>query len=442
MSDRTQDLLVRGIAAAKGKSDLEAVRYLEWVIDAPDSDEEQIIEAWRYLARVNVKPQARRECLEQVLAHNPMDPEARRELAILNGELRPEEIVDPDHMPAPGAAQPVQARRYVCAKCGGKMAFTPDGGALACEYCNRRQSLLAALDTGAMVEEDNFAVALATAKGHTQPVSTQSIKCQGCGASFAFQPETLSKDCPYCGSAYVVERSETRELIPPQGIVPFAVTQDQAQQIVFDWYRAEGFKVLSSKALPGGVYLPAWTFDLGGEVRWGALVERSQNWSIERKNNFFDEAAQWESVSGAELVYENDMLVAASHTLSAALIEEISAFPLDHLVPYDTRYLSDWPAETYQISVSDASLVARERVMMRLRPHIEVCIARPFKDLHLGGTRLVIEAYRLILLPLWIARYRVEGKWYSVVVNGQTGKLRCEKPRKGVGGWLSSLLGD
>jgi hypothetical protein len=136
------------------------------------------------------------------------------------------------------------------------------------------------------------------------------------------------------------------------------------------------------------------------------------------------------------------MLVAASHTLSATLTAEINQFPLDRLAPYDPRYIADWPAETYQISVCDASLVARWCALAKARPQIEASITGSYKDLQLSTLRLVVESYKLILVPLWIARYHYENKWYTVVLNGQRGTVRGKKPAKGISKLLSSLSGD
>ena len=430
MSDSTHDLLVRGIAAAKGNSKEEARFYLEWVLRAPDADQEQLQQAWMQLAEITVDPKEKRNCLEQALAYNPMDPDARRALAILDGQLKPEDVIDPDQTSAPAApatAQPTEARRFVCTNCGGKMAFAADGNMLVCTYCGKRQSVLSAMDDGALVEEQNFTVALATAKGHSTPVATQSLKCQGCGAVFVLPPQTISAACPYCASAYVVEQKETRALIPPEGILPFTVTQEGAQRAVLDWYSSQGFKVLSVKALPSGVYLPVWTFDVGGEITWHCLVEQNET---------------WQPRDGSQLVYENDMLILASHTLSADLTAEIDTFPRDKIVAYDARYLAGWPAETYQISVSDASIAARSRVLAKTRPQVEASITESFKNLRLNTLKMVIESYKLILVPMWIARYRYEKVWYNVAVNGQTGTVRGENPRKGGRGLLSSLMGS
>jgi DNA-directed RNA polymerase subunit RPC12/RpoP len=429
MSESTRDLLVNGIAAAKAKSKDEARFYLEWILRS-DADNDQLAEAWRWLAEITDDPQEKRNCLEQALAYNLMEPEARRELAILNRQLKPSDIVDPDHLPtpaAPQALQPIEARRFVCQQCGGRMAFAPDGNALICAYCNRRQSLITAMDEGAMLGEQDFTVTLATAKGHTRPVAVRALKCQGCGASFVLAPETLSLTCPYCASVYVVEQAETRELILPEGIVPFATTQDQARRAVLGWFRSEGLSARGNSALPIGVYLPVWTFDVGGQILWSCLQEENDVW-VPR--------------AGSKVVYENDLLVSASHTLSATLAGEINNFLLDGLAPYDPRYLADWPAETYQIPVGDASLVARWRILAKERPLIVAGFFEPVRDLRLNATRLVFESFKLILVPLWIAHYRDGKRQYTVVVNGQTGTVRGEEPPKGVRKWLSGLLGE
>jgi hypothetical protein len=54
----------------------------------------------------------------------------------------------------------------------------------------------------------------------------------------------------------------------------------------------------------------------------------------------------------------------------------------------------------------------------------------------------MIESYKLILVPMWVTHYRMDGKQYGIVINGHTGNLRADKPRDGIGGWLANLLGD
>jgi len=425
-NDSVRDLLVRGIAAAKSNSKEEARFYLEWVTRSSDAQEDQLIEACRALAEISEDPKEKRNWLEQVLSNNPSDPEARRALALLNGELKPEEIVDPNRVPAPTSTQPLQMHRFVCPKCAGKMAFTPDGNTLKCEYCGTQQSLLNALDGGIMAQEQDFIVALATAKGHTTPTAVRSIKCHGCGASFVLSPEMISGKCPYCESAYAIEQAETRELIEPEAIVPFAITQDRALKTELDWFRKEGLRLRAEPAPPAGIYMPAWTFDVGGQL--------SYSYQVYENKRLIQKTGNW-------VVFENDLIVPASHNLSAVLSEEITHFILDGIKPYDIGYLANWLAETYEISVSDASLVARSRAFEKGKREITQGVFSSALNMQISSTGLAVDSFKLILVPLWVTYYAMEGKKRWIVINGWNGNLRAEEPHKGVSGWLSHLAG-
>jgi hypothetical protein len=50
---------------------------------------------------------------------------------------------------------------------------------------------------------------------------------------------------------------------------------------------------------------------------------------------------------------------------------------------------------------------------------------------------IVIEAYKLVLLPAWLACYTLQEKRYDVMVNGQTGHVTGARPSGGITGWLN-----
>lgn len=187
MSASARDLLVRGIAAAKAREIEEARFYLEWVLRT-DANRQQQIEAWWWLSEISEDPAEKRDCLENVLANEPGHAQARRSLAILDGRLDPDEVIDPNRLPDASTAaetpQPTRTRQFTCPRCGGQMSYSPDGQSLICAGCHHQMSLTEALEAGDTVEEQDFAVALATAKGHTRAMTIHSFQCQGCGASF------------------------------------------------------------------------------------------------------------------------------------------------------------------------------------------------------------------------------------------------------------------
>src|SRR5512135_1544190 len=117
MSDSARDLLIRGLAAAKGtrpQDKQEARFYLQWVLDTFDADFEERQKANLELALLEEDPAKRRGYLGAVLAIDPSNAEARRELAILDGKLRREDIVDAKVSEAPQSpSAQARPRRYV-----------------------------------------------------------------------------------------------------------------------------------------------------------------------------------------------------------------------------------------------------------------------------------------------------------------------------------------
>jgi len=458
MSDRARQLLTRGVAAAKANDREEAELYLEWVLRT-DSTHAQKIRAWEYLAQITDDPKKKRDYLEELIIHEPGNVAARRGLAMLNGDLKAEEVVDSTHRPADSKTPPpaqadmrlssygpeqvkgeaAQSKRYVCQQCSGTMAFTPDGQSLTCNYCDRQISLYQAVEEGAMVQERDFAVALATAKGHTHPVTMQSFSCQGCGAHFVLGPAVHSITCPYCSSAYVIEKRQTRSLIPPEGVIPFAFNQKKARQSLYQWLKKKKLLDDCQTSSPLGLYLPVWTFDIAGQVVARVRGYRPEAGGIKMPSQTIERP-----------VFYNDIPVSASHRLPAKLAEEIHNYQLDKVLPYNPGYLADWPAATYQISAATASLIARKRawkdVRSIVRAQIKDQIVGPFGssdvDMALSSAKMYVEAFKLIFLPIWLIRYRYQDKIYDTVVNGQNGHVRGETPSGKLKGWLRRIFKD
>lgn len=135
---------------------------------------------------------------------------------------------------------------------------------------------------------------------------------------------------------------------------------------------------------------------------------------------------------------EDDVLVPASNTLLQELAAAVGSFHLDRLVPYDPGYLADWPAETYDISVADASIKARAKARVLAAERF----GKRIEDFGPGVARLSVMSFKLIIVPLWIVRYYHEERQYTILVNGQTGVVQGEEPSRGILGWLSRLAGS
>jgi DNA-directed RNA polymerase subunit RPC12/RpoP len=440
MSDSARDLLVRGIAFAKEGAKQEARYFLEFALrEEPDWD--QKAEAWLWLSKISADPAEKRSLLEQVLSVDLANAEARKDLAILEGRLKPEEILDPWRADAPvarPAPRPEEVRRYVCPKCGGKLAFEPSGKALACAYCGTRLSEYEAIMRGALVTEQDFVATLPTIRGHTWELpSERALACQGCGAHFTLPPARVSGDCPFCGSAYVIAAKVPADLVAPGGVALFQFDVFRAMVHGRAWLEAQRFRPrdLGDRAAlsePRPVYLPYWTFDIYGEVRWQEEVLEQEG-----------DRHAWIQRQMSEPVLIDDLLVPASHSLPAALVDRLGGFDTKALAPYSPDFLADWPAEIYQIALAEASLVARQRAVAQAEDSARRQGVLDQVRNHSGfnSAGVVINNYKLVLLPVWLTEYRYKGARHPVVINGQTGEVEGLVPRSGWQRMLSGLLG-
>lgn len=429
-----RDLLRQGVAAVKAGDVDEALFYLGWVLRTESSAKEQA-QAWLWLSQVYEALADKRFCLEQVLTHEPTNAPARRGLAIVDGRLRQEEVINPDNLDQTASDTPetAQATQFLCPRCDARMNFAPDGQTLRCDYCgftqapNKKESVTEDGRFGQGMLEQDFVAGLATARGHLQPINMRVLQCQRCAVEFTLSPETLSLTCPYCDSVYVTEAAETQAIMPPTALVPFVLSLDEAEGALRSWFKQHKIAPTSMTAVTG-IYLPVWTFDLSGELGWPGYVHEGDDWV-------------W--VKGTRPLIEDDILVLATDKLTGKLANGIWDFDLTGVVPYDERYLADWPAERYQLPLADASLKARQHVLGHYRKKSYILTdGRSTRDFSLKSSNLFIESFKLILLPVWLAHYRANDAAFDVLVNGQNGRVHGERPQNAVGKLFSWLKGD
>jgi ribosomal protein S27E len=482
--ENAEDLLQRGLAAAQSGNprDYEEAEYfLEWVL-LTDSDLDQQVQAWYWLSRITDDPKRKHECLENALAVNPAHPESRRDLAILEGRLKPEEMranpLQPGASVVPGRqVTPGEIRRFKCPKCGASVVYNPALGVAQCQFCGSRineQGQLAQptgpASTG--VSDQDWVAAIYTEKGHRWVLPQQRVlKCQGCGATVTFSPSHVSAVCSYCGSPYVVQPADQgmADLRQPDGIIPFAFDAHGAIYYSQFWLQHEAAKMgipddlaaLAALGTPTAIYLPFWTFDMAGEVRWSGWVRPGADIGGVNVDDV-DTAAR---VGGAALgllvgdmnavarsvggmatkkydrsnmvhtngsvgVVSNDILVPATTSLPDEMLRKMM-YDTKRAVPYNEQMLAHWPAEIYSTSLADASLSARDVALQEADRQIELTagqLPNSNDSLQVDRSGLSVLSYKLLLVPIWAGSYSYKGQVYKLLVNGQNGQAEGDAP--------------
>jgi hypothetical protein len=443
--DYGKDLLRTGIIEAKAGHRESAQRYLDRAIYSTN-DHDALAEAWYWMSQVVDDAVEKRKALENCLAHDLQHARARKMLAILDGKLKADEIVDPDHLPpAPEGLRAADADRFMCPKCGGRMSFSADGQSLVCEYCTRTHALGFA---GKPADEKDFVTAMATARGHGKPLNEQVFHCEGCGSEFILPPKQISANCIYCDSPHVVNWENTKDLLAPDGILPHKFSQEQAIRLLVNW--VEGNKIQPERKVvpPRGLYLPLWTFDIGGEIDYTGEVYSSENdeGNVITLMGSSQQRHVTRRISDSYPVLVDDLPIPASRKLSAVFLRLIPTFELTAVKPYDPRFLADWPAEVYDIPMAEASLDARGQAYTKYKEELPYKLS-PTRIVHSSSAKMAIESFKLVLLPVWMTELPFGGREHLILINGQNGIVASDLPDKkekagGLMEWLGDLLDE
>ena len=440
MEDYGRELLRSGIIEAKAGSKEAARRYLDRAIYMSTTFD-VLAEAWYWMAEVTDDPVEKRKALDNCLSHDMRHTRARRLLSILDGKLKASEMIDPDHLPAaPDGLRQSDAQRFMCPKCGGRMSFSPDGSGLVCEYCTRNQTL-----SSGTADEKDFLVAMATARGHGKPLQEQVFHCNGCGAEFLLPPKQLSASCAYCNSPHVVSLEKSKDLLAPDGIIPHAFNQKQAVKLLIKWVEENQIKPEKQVELPRGLYLPLWTFDIGGAIdyTYEMVVMEEEVFSRRGEKKVIRMSDQYP-------VMVDDLPLPASRKPSSVFLKLIPTFDTKSIQPYDPRFLADWPAEIYDVPMADASLDARSRVFKKYKQELPQML-NSINIVHTSSANLQVESFKLNLLPVWMTEIPFGGRTHLVLINGQNGVVysdlqeeqdRAEEEPGGLFGFLADLLDD
>jgi hypothetical protein len=149
-------------------------------------------------------------------------------------------------------------------------------------------------------------------------------------------------------------------------------------------------------------------------------------------------------VSNSYPVQINDLPIPAARKLSGVFQQLIPTFELRAVKPYEAGYLADWPAEVYDIPMAEASLDARAQALAKYKRELPALVNQ-VNITSTSSAGMVVESFRLTLLPVWMTELPFGGRKHLVLINGMNGEVKSDLPGKESGGlmeWLGDLLED
>jgi hypothetical protein len=333
---------------------------------------------------------------------------------------------------------------WPCDSCGAGLRFAPGQTQLVCNHCGHVQSIAAEgpwAQSRALAELD-LQQGLRNDLPGTIMDEVRATTCPSCGALVEFDGAAHATECPFCATPVVAETGSHR-LIKPQALIPFVLSEAEARSAMTAWLGRLWFAPsgLVDYARRGramtGMYVPYWTFDAETRSRYrgqrGDHYYQTQTVTVQVNGRAEPRQQQvrhtrWSPASGQVARRFDDVLVMASSSLPQRLGDELTPWDLNTLVAYKPDFLAGFRAEGYTVPLADGYIVARARMAGVIQMDVRQDIGGDEQRIDAVETAHSKETFKHILLPIWIAAYKFNGKSYRFLVNGQTGEVQGERP--------------
>lgn len=355
-------------------------------------------------------------------------------------------VVEKKRVPPPlpdlrGSAAEVRSlERHVCPECGGKGEWDPGKRKLVCPYCGTEFERVAPPPIPNITEHDLDAMLAKLGDAATSVrTAERKVQCTHCHAVLTRDASNVGQSCDFCGSPEMLDYDEIEAPIRPESVLPAIVSKEKAYHALKDflgskWFAPNDLKKRNLVDRIHGVYLPYWTFDSAAECPWTAesgtyyyvtVRDRGPDGKTRTRQ---ERRIRWRPASGHVSTWFDDILVNGSKGLDPSILSKLEPFPTKDLVPYETRYVSGWDVEQYQVPLLQAARTGFGIMEGMLR---EMCGSEVPGDTY---RNLSIypdysrKTFKHILCPIWILAYQYRGKSYHGAANAVTGQTYAKFP--------------
>ncbi len=299
------------------------------------------------------------------------------------------------------------------------MLFNPGFKSLLCQSCGHKETV-PELVSKISVEEMDFLSAQNTAS-HDWGMDAKVVQCRQCGGVTIQNKLQLSGFCPFCGSTTVEAGDPAQDIMAPNGVIPFEITENRALYIFKDWIKDRFLapELLARDAKLNkfyGIYIPLFTFDC---------------LTVNRYTGHFNQDNRVLFKSGRFQHQVDDFPVVASKQLSTdkLLLNVIKDYRTNEAKPYTPEALAGFPCEHYSIGLNEAWNSLGNEMNFYLKNQA----SKQDESKFLTGIEMATDyfnlKYKYLIVPVWINSFFYDNKLYTIVINGQTRKIDGQWPK-------------
>jgi len=298
----------------------------------------------------------------------------------------------------------------LCSNCAGKLIFNPASQKLECANC------------GAGFRPED--VSDINADIHSKYYDTRVYTCSHCGAEVVTSDTESSTFCVYCGNPAIVFSRVSKEY-RPDGIIPFKITKQQALDKVKSKFVNNPIvpKEIAGSFKPEnmrGIYVPYWVVNADyQEADWiSGTVKRGKS-----------SETRYYSRSG-EVKFKN-VPIDGSRILNDDVSLRLEPFYLEDSKEFDEDYLNGFYSNTSDMDFMDLRESASKRCHKLYAEEVVKSIPRNVNSVRIRDSIYWADIQDdpiYMMFPVWFLTFKYNGKPYTILVNGQTGKVTGTLP--------------
>ena len=246
-------------------------------------------------------------------------------------------------------------------------------------------------------------------------ITMQKVKCTSCGSELLINGVESSTFCAYCGQATIV-MDRVDDYLKPDYIIPFKVNQEDAERIIrtilndgfFVPKEVKNFQVEKLR----GIYIPFWLMDFNYSDSQFLKYSKRVGKSNVTRYVFMKGECDFKRVT-----------VDASLQLNDYSSQRLEPYDMRQLVDFNSSYLSGFYSDRFDDKAENLESVAVQRMKVLFDQQMLEDSGHPSARLVSSNPKYYITKTDYALLPAWFLSFKYDGKPFTIMVNGQTGKM-------------------
>ena len=321
--------------------------------------------------------------------------------------------------------------KVTCPSCMASLIYDATSGNMKCKFCDCSFKLEDVAEQEAKEEAKVKAKAEEKTKAETETktagkadeksaVNTNTMQCNiysctECGAELAVNGVEAATFCAYCGQPTIVFSRVSQEL-KPKWLIPFSVRKDEAVETIRARFRQGKFIPEEVKNFEVervcGVYIPFWLYDTYYYDR--QIIKGTVGSGKHKRTKYFLREADCEFTK---------MTLDASSKLNDESSQRLEPFHMDGLKHFEVAYMSGYYADRFDQNSRDLQGNAYQRTKELFNEQMLASVKASNCTIESNNPSFTVRGAEYALFPAWFMTFRYQDKPYTMLVNGQTGKL-------------------